>query len=145
MKSTRAGRSSSTGSLVEGRRWLVCGPDGIDKKEFYPPHQLVEVFFSKSFQNFSSDFFHNSVKTIQAEIRKMMKERNVSFYGMAKAIGVDRGSLHKSLKDGSNLELKTMMKVLDYLGYEIRFIKSRRKEVKSGKSNLSKEKGKRRR
>jgi len=37
------------------------------------------------------------------------------------------------------------MKVLDYLGYEIRFIKSRRKEVKSGKSNLSKEKGKRRR
>ena len=85
------------------------------------------------------------MKTIQAEIRKMMKERNVSFYGMAKAIGVDRGSLHKSLKDGSNLELKTMMKVLDYLGYEIRFIKSRRKEVKSGKSNLSKEKGKRRR
>lgn len=69
------------------------------------------------------------VKTIQGEIRKIMKERNVSFYGMSKAIGVDRGSLYKSLKDGSNLELNTMMKVLHYLGYEIRFIKSKRKEA----------------
>ena len=59
-----------------------------------------------------------------------MKEKNVTFYGMAKAIGVDRGSLYKSLKDGSNLELKTMTKVLGYLGYDIQFVKFR------GKSNL---------
>ena len=59
----------------------------------------------------------------------MMKEKHVTFYGMAKAIGVDRGSLYKSLKDGSNLELKTMIKVLTFLGYEIRFVKkSKRKE-----------------
>ncbi len=51
-----------------------------------------------------------------------MKGRNVTFYGMAKAIGVDRGSLYKSLKDGSNLELNTMMKVLDFLGYGIQII-----------------------
>ena len=56
-----------------------------------------------------------------------MKEREVTYYGMAKAIGIDRGSLYKSLKDDSNLELNTMMKVLNFLGYEIRFVKSKRK------------------
>jgi DNA-binding phage protein len=81
------------------------------------------------------------VNNIQAEIRKMMKERNVSFYGMAKAIGVDRGSLYKSLKDGSNLELNTMLRVLNYLGYEIRFVKSKRKEVKPSKPSRSKKGG----
>lgn len=55
-----------------------------------------------------------------------MKEKNATFYGMAKAIGVDRGSLYKSLKDGSNLELKTLMKILQYLGYEIRFTKTKK-------------------
>jgi len=55
-----------------------------------------------------------------------MREKGVTFYGMAKAIGVDRGSLYKSLKDGSNLELNTMMKVLDFLGYEVKFIKKKK-------------------
>jgi DNA-binding phage protein len=64
----------------------------------------------------------------------MMKEKNVTFYGMAKAIGVDRGSLYKSLKDGSNLELNTMMKVLNFLGYRIEFVEFTRKEVKPEKS-----------
>ena len=63
------------------------------------------------------------MENIQAEIRKIMKERDITFYGMAKAIGVDRGSLYKSLRDGSNLELNTIIKVLDYLGYRIRIVK----------------------
>jgi DNA-binding phage protein len=74
---------------------------------------------------------------VQAEIRKIMEEKKVSFYAMAKAIGIDRGSLYKSLKDRSNLELNTMTKVLNYLGYEIRFVKSKRKEVKPRKSKPS--------
>jgi DNA-binding phage protein len=65
------------------------------------------------------------VKDVQAEIRKIMKEKNLTFYGMSKAIGVDRGSLYKSLKDGSNLELNTLFKVLEYLGYEIRLVKKK--------------------
>jgi len=56
-----------------------------------------------------------------------MKGKGITFYAMAKTIGVDRGSLYKSLKDGSNLELNTMMKVLDYLGYEIQFVKSKKR------------------
>ncbi len=51
-----------------------------------------------------------------------MKDKKVTYYGMGKAIGVDRGSLYKSLKDGSNLELNTLSKVLEYLGYEILFV-----------------------
>ena len=66
------------------------------------------------------------MKNIQAEIRKIMKEKNETFYGMAKAMDVDRGSLYKSLKDGSNMESNTMLKVLDYLGYEIRITKKER-------------------
>ncbi len=54
-----------------------------------------------------------------------MKDKKVTFYGMAKVIGVDRGSLYKSLKDDSNLELNTLLKVLEYLGYEIRFVEKK--------------------
>ena len=60
---------------------------------------------------------------IQAEIRKIMKGKDITFYAMARTIGIDRGSLYKSLRDGSNLELNTIMKVLDYLGYRIRIVK----------------------
>jgi probable addiction module antidote protein len=67
------------------------------------------------------------VNNFQAEIRKIMKERRITFYSMAKAIGIDRGSLYKSLKDGSNFELNTIKKVLDYLGYEIRLVKQKRR------------------
>lgn len=70
------------------------------------------------------------MKNIQAEIRKIMEDQGVSYYGMSKAIDVDRGSLYKSLKDGSNLELNTMMKVLGFLGWEIRLVKFKGKEVK---------------
>ena len=69
----------------------------------------------------------------QAELRKLMKGKGITFYGMAKAIGVDRGSLYKSLKDDSNLELNTMTKILNHLGYEIRFVESERKGVNQEK------------
>ncbi|MGZ3604699.1 MAG: helix-turn-helix domain-containing protein [Thermodesulfobacteriota bacterium] len=85
------------------------------------------------------------MKAIQVEIRDLIRKSSLTPYKVAKAIGIDHASLYRSLADNSNLELKTMMKVLDYLGYEIRFIKSKRKEVKKGKSNLSHEKGKKRR
>jgi DNA-binding phage protein len=64
--------------------------------------------------------------SIQSEIRKIMKEKKATFYGMAKGLGIDRGSLYKSLKDGSNLELNTLVRVLTFLGYEVRFVKSKK-------------------
>ncbi len=67
------------------------------------------------------------MKTIQEEIRDLIKKSNLTPYKVAKAVGIDHASLYRSLADGSNLELNTMMKVLNYLGYEIRFVKSRKK------------------
>ena len=67
------------------------------------------------------------MKVIQAEIRSLIKKSSLTPYKVAKAIGIDHASLYRSLADGSNLELNTMMKVLKYLGYEIRFVKSKKK------------------
>ena len=67
------------------------------------------------------------MKAIQAEIRSLIKKRGLTPYKVAKAIGIDHASLYRSLADDSNLELNTMMKVLNFLGYEIRFVNSRKK------------------
>lgn len=74
------------------------------------------------------------MKAIQTEIRDLIERSGLTPYKVAKAIGIDHASLYRSLADGSNLELNTMMKVLGYLGYEIHFVKFKRKEVKPKKS-----------
>jgi DNA-binding phage protein len=42
---------------------------------------------------------------------------------------IDRASLQRSIKEGGNPEWKTIQKILDYLGYEIRIVKSKRKRA----------------
>jgi DNA-binding phage protein len=60
-------------------------------------------------------------------IRKIIK-KEASLRRVAVDLNVDRSSLFHSLKSGANPELKTIIKVLDYLGYELKVVK--RKEVK---------------
>ena len=67
------------------------------------------------------------MKALQAEIRSLINKNRLTPYKVAKAIGVDHASLYRSLADDSNLELNTMMNVLNFLGYEIRFVKPKRK------------------
>jgi len=67
------------------------------------------------------------VYKIQETIRQIIKAKKLTVYQVAKAIGVDHGNLYRSLSNGSNLELNTLMKVLAFLGYEIRFVKSKKK------------------
>jgi hypothetical protein len=57
---------------------------------------------------------------------ELIAKEGKSFRGTAMDMGVDRSSLYRSLKKG-NPEWKTMEKLLDYLGYEIRIVKSGRK------------------
>ncbi|MBI5968655.1 MAG: hypothetical protein HY882_12475 [Deltaproteobacteria bacterium] len=76
------------------------------------------------------------MKTIQAELREIIKANNLTPYRVAKAIGIDHASLYKSLTDGSNPEWNTIKKVLRYVGYDFRLIK-RRKEAKPRKSKPS--------
>lgn len=75
---------------------------------------------------------------IQKAIREIITKQKSTVYQVAKAIGVDHGNLYRSLSNGSNLELNTMLRVLNYLGYEIRFVKSKREEVKPIKSKRKK-------
>jgi probable addiction module antidote protein len=63
---------------------------------------------------------------ILEEIRMIIKKK-ASLRKVAREIGVDRSSLYVSLKDGSNPRLKTLTKVLGYLDYEIRIVKSKKK------------------
>ena len=68
---------------------------------------------------------------ILQEIRKIIKKK-ASLRRVAKEIEVDRSSLYASLKDGANPRLRTLTKVLDYLGYELRISKSREERKRKG-------------
>ena len=66
------------------------------------------------------------MKTISVEqrLRELVKERGLrkTAYGL----GIDHASLYRSLKDGSNIKLERVKRLLDYLGYEIRIVKPRK-------------------
>jgi len=47
---------------------------------------------------------------------------------VARKLGIDSGSLYRSMMDGSNVGLNRIEAILDYFGYELRI--SKRKEVK---------------
>jgi probable addiction module antidote protein len=79
---------------------------------------------------------------IQKILKKIIEKEGTTPNAIAKAIGVDPASLYRSLRNGGNPEWKTIKKVLDHLGYEIRIIKSRRKEMELAKSKSRKEKKK---
>jgi len=79
------------------------------------------------------------MENIGQKIKKLMKKGKVSVYRVAEDLGIADESLYRSLADGADPRWKTINKVLDYLGYEIRFFKSKRKEVKPSKrSRLTK-------
>ena len=59
-------------------------------------------------------------------LRDLVKERGLR--KTSRDLGVDSGSLCRSLKDGSNLKLDRIETLLDYFGYDLKLIK--RKEVK---------------
>ena len=61
-------------------------------------------------------------------LREIIKKEETTIYSVAKAIDVDFSSLYKALKNGGNLGAKTVEKILDHLGYEIKLIKKSKKE-----------------
>jgi len=65
-------------------------------------------------------------------LKEIIEKKGVSIRSVARAVGVDHASLLRSLRDEGNPESRTVEKVLDYLGYDLKFIK--RNEVKPSKS-----------
>jgi DNA-binding phage protein len=69
-----------------------------------------------------------TMKTISIEQRLRGLVRENGLPKTAHDLGIDHASLYRSLKDGSNIKLERIKQLLDYLSYEIRIVKSRRKK-----------------
>ena len=81
-----------------------------------------------------------SMKNIGLELRKLIKKEKASIYRIAEDFGVANESLYRSLAVGANPEWKRINQILEYLGYDIKFVK--RKGVKKRKSeSRAKKKG----
>ncbi len=71
------------------------------------------------------------MESIGREIKTIIKKKGLSFYQVAKDLEVRWESLYRSLDDGANPEWKRIKQILDYLGYDLKLIKT--KEVKKAK------------
>jgi DNA-binding phage protein len=56
-------------------------------------------------------------------LKNIIKKEKLTYRKVAKDLGIDHASLYRSLMNGANPEWKTIEKVLNYLGYEIRIVK----------------------
>ncbi len=67
------------------------------------------------------------MNNIRVMLRRLIEEKEkISVRRVEDATGMPHGTLYRSLGEGGNPEAKTIEKILDYLGYEIRFVKSRK-------------------
>jgi probable addiction module antidote protein len=78
----------------------------------------------------------SSMESIGKEIREIVKRKKISFYRIAKDLGIAQESLYRSLHDDGNPRWETIKKVLHYLECDI-IIKPNRKEGKLEKSKPS--------
>jgi hypothetical protein len=69
-------------------------------------------------------------KTIEQTLRELVLAKGLR--RTAHDLDIDPASLHRSLKDGSNIKLERVKKLLGYLGYEILILKSGKRKS-SGK------------
>ncbi|NWF91923.1 MAG: helix-turn-helix domain-containing protein [Syntrophaceae bacterium] len=69
------------------------------------------------------------MESIGKEIREIVKRKKISFYRIAKDLGIAQESLYRSLLDDANPRWETIKKVLDYLGYEIKLVRKIKKDT----------------
>jgi DNA-binding phage protein len=68
----------------------------------------------------------NVVVTVWRLIKEESSVRRVSM-----ELGMDRASLYRSLKKGTNPRVDTIMKFLDHLGYRLQVVKKKKRAKKS--------------
>jgi DNA-binding phage protein len=73
------------------------------------------------------DMRYISHMNIGKVLRELLAKEGWSFRKMSSDLQMDRSSLHRSLKNG-NPEWKTIERVLDYLEYNIQFVKKQPKK-----------------
>ncbi len=69
------------------------------------------------------------MKTIEEEIRGIIREEGISLYRIAIDLGIPWKTLCRSLLDGANPKWNRIISLLDYLGYEF-VLRPKGKEVK---------------
>jgi len=67
------------------------------------------------------------MESIGKEIKAIVKKKGISFYRIAKDLGIAQESLYRSLLDNANPEWKRIKLILDYLGYDI-ILRPKKKE-----------------
>ncbi len=71
--------------------------------------------------------------TFEKVLRELVRKEGLR--KVARGLGIDSGSLYRSMMDGSNVGLNRIEAILDYFGYELKI--SKRKEVKPKKTKPS--------
>jgi DNA-binding phage protein len=71
--------------------------------------------------------------SLERVLRELVKREGLR--KVARRLGIDPGSLYRSMTDGSNVGLNRIEAILDYFGYELKI--SKRKEVKAKKQKPS--------
>ena len=65
--------------------------------------------------------------TIGKELKEILDRRGMTSYRLAKDLGIGQSYLSRLFKDRFNPSYALVKKIAEILGYEIRFVKSKRK------------------
>ncbi len=65
--------------------------------------------------------------TIGKELKEMLDRKGMTSYRLAKDLGIGQSYLSRLFKDRFNPSYGLVKKIAEILGYEIRFVKSRKK------------------
>jgi len=69
--------------------------------------------------------YKSLMESIGKEIRDILRKKKISLYRIAKDLGIAKESLHRSLMHSANPEWRTIQKVINYLGYEVKLVKKK--------------------
>lgn len=79
------------------------------------------------------DIYINMV--FEKVLRELIKKEGLR--KVARRLGIDSGSLYRSMMDGSNVGLNRIEAILDYFGYELKISKRKEGEPKEQKPSRS--------
>ena len=65
--------------------------------------------------------------TIGTELKAIMKKKGITGYRISKETGIDEAHINRILHNRHYPNTRTLERILDVLGYEIRFVKSKKK------------------
>jgi DNA-binding phage protein len=68
------------------------------------------------------------MKEIQKILKELIAKEEITIYRISRDLKIDHASLYRSLRTGENVKWNRVKKILKYLGYELKAIKSKGKD-----------------